>query len=103
MYNQEELDYQMYLIRAVLSDIMDELNLLKNRESFLLSYGVSAKDAHEIDHLFTEIALDDKEISLSEFSKKLNERITYQFAPKVIKELLEAYKEYEPVALSKIK
>lgn len=103
MSEQNELDYQLYLIKSVLADCIDKLDMPKNRAAFLLYYDIIAKDSHEIDKLFSEISLKDEVISFADFQEKLNERLSLPLAGKVVKEMLQAYKDYVPVAIGKIK
>lgn len=103
MYDQEEITYQLYIMRCAIQDCVDKLKLPKNRELFLVYYGISSKQSDEIEKLFLDIVKQDKQISFSDFNQMLNKRLDESFAPKVVKELLEAYKEYEPIAISKIK
>ncbi|GHV97428.1 hypothetical protein lacNasYZ03_17480 [Lactobacillus nasalidis] len=103
MSERNELDYQLYLIKSVLADCIDELDMPKNRTAFLLYYDISAEDAHEIDKMFAEMSLNDEMISFVDFQEKLNEGLSQPLAEKVVKEMLQAYKEYVPVAIGKIK
>ena len=103
MSEENELDYQLYLIKSVLADCIDKLDMPKNRAAFLLDYDISAVDSHEIDKLFAEIALKDEVISFADFQKELNERLSLPLAEKVVKEMLQAYRDYIPVAIGKIK
>lgn len=99
MNDKEELEYELYLIRNVLRDCIDKLNLPQNREMFLLYYGISAKQSHEIDKLFLEIVEQNKKVGFSEFHQMLNQRLDTSFASEVVEELLRAYKDYEPIAV----
>lgn len=72
-------------------------------EQHFFSITISAEDAHEIDKLFAEISFKDEVISFADFQEKLNERLSLPLAEKVVKEMLQAYKEYVPVAIGKIK
>lgn len=103
MSEENELDYQLYLIKSVLADCIDKFDMPKNRAAFLLYYDISAKGSHEIDKLFAEISLKDEVISFADFQEKLNERLSLPLAEKVVKEMLQAYKDYVPVAIGKIK
>ena len=53
--------------------------------------------------MFAEISLKDEVISFADFQEKLNERLSLPLVEKVVKEMLQAYKEYVPVAIGKIK
>ncbi|WP_251716544.1 hypothetical protein [Lactobacillus agrestimuris] len=103
MYDEKELEYTLYLIKTVLRDCIDKLDISSNREAFLLYYGISAKQSEKIEKLFWDIVNQENNISFSEFSQMLNQRLESNFSSQVIKKLLDAYKEYEPVAISKIK
>lgn len=103
MDDPKELEYTLYLIRSVLQDCIDKLDMPFNRESFLLYYGISAKDSEKIDRLFLDIVEQKNTVSFSDFNQMLNKKLNTDFAPQVARRLLEAYKDYQPLAISKIK
>ena len=102
MHESDELTYTLYLMRSVLRDCIDKLDFPPNREAFLLYYGISSKQSDEIDKLFLDILRQKDKISFTDFKQILNEKLDTDFDSQIVKAMLQPYKDYQPLAISKI-
>ncbi|MFU2205061.1 hypothetical protein [Streptococcus suis] len=99
--NLEELEYRLYHLNNVVSDLV-ELNGLNNRSSFLLKYNISSEQSQKIDSVFLDVVKKDKQISLYEFGVMLSNELFVDFSKEILNEMCEVYKDYQPLALSMI-
>lgn len=99
--NLEELEYRLYHLNNVVSDLV-ELNELNNRSSFLLKYNISFEQSQKLDSVFLDIVKKDKQISLSEFGMMLRDELFVDFSKEILNEICRVYKDYQPLALSMI-
>ncbi|KRM84966.1 hypothetical protein FC41_GL001672 [Lactobacillus hominis DSM 23910 = CRBIP 24.179] len=53
--------------------------------------------------MFLDIVEQKNAVSFSDFNQMLNKKLNTDFAPQVARQLLEAYKTYQPLAVSKVK
>lgn len=98
----EELHYRIYHISNILVDLCEQAGI-NNLDVFLIKYGISSEEFKRIDRIFFTLVDKDQYISFEEFKDQVNGIVEGPMADKVVKELLEVYKEYQPLGVERVK
>ena len=97
----EELEYKVYLLASVISDICDHVGI-QNRETFLLKYNISLDETHCIDIAFKRVVTSGG-MTKESFKSLLEKLMDQNLSMNMIQELIDVYSDYQPKAISLIK
>ena len=98
----EELHHRIYHMSNVLIDLCEQAGI-NNLDVFIVKHGISSEEFEKIDNIFFTLVDKNQYITFAEFKDRVNSIVEGHMADKVVKELLEVFKEYEPLGVKRVK